>query len=261
MPRSICRNKHNKNNKRNKFITVAFSLALVFAVWAIAARLVGKDILLPGPVTSFRALAGMMRQPQFWSNYWTSFLRGLTGFGIAFVSGTFMGMLTGLNASVGALFRPVLAAIRSTPSMSFILLALIWFRSETVVLFVTFMVVFPIVAQNVAEGTTQIDRDLIDMAGVYKVSSWRVLWEIRVPAMLPYLAAAAATGIGLTWKVLISAEVLASPVLGIGAQMDRARVFLNTPEVFAWTAVVVITGFLFDWVLDTVVRKKLFFWK
>lgn len=261
MLRSICRNKRNKRSKRNKYVTVIISLLLGFAVWAFAARLVGKDILLPGPVTSFRALAGLMRQPQFWSNYWTSFLRGLTGFSIAFISGTIMGMLTGLNASAGALFRPVLATIRSTPSMSFILLALIWFRSETVALFVTFMVVFPIVAQNVAEGTAQIDRDLIDMAGVYKVSSWRILWEIRVPAMLPYLAAAAATGIGLTWKVLISAEVLASPGLGIGAQMDRARIFLNTPEVFAWTAVVVITGFLFDWTLDTVVRKKLFFWK
>jgi len=252
MPRSIYRNKH---------LTAILSLILGLAIWAIAARLVGKDILLPGPVTSLRALTGMMRQPQFWSNYWHSFLRGLVGFGISFIFGTIVGIIAGLNASMGALFRPVLAAIRSTPSMSFILLALIWFRSETVALFVTFMVVFPIVAQNVAEGTAQIDRDLIDMAAVYKVSPWRILWEIRVPALLPYLAAAAATGIGLTWKVLISAEVLASPELGIGAQMDRARVFLNTPEVFAWTAVVVLTGFLFDWVLDTVVRKKLFFWK
>ncbi|HBT16951.1 MAG TPA: ABC transporter permease, partial [Firmicutes bacterium] len=67
--------------------------------------------------------------------------------------------------------------------------------------------------------------------------------------------------LGLTWKVMIAAEVFANPKMGIGTQMDTARVFLQTPEVFAWTIVVVTIGLCFDQLLNLIIRKQFLFWE
>lgn len=144
--------------------------------------------------------------------------------------------------------------------MAIILLALIWFRADLVAVFVTFLVVFPLVAQNVTDGIRSIDPGLLEMARVYRLRRAKLYRRVYLPAILPYLFAAAASGLGLTWKVMISAEVLAAPRWGVGTRMDRARVFLATPEVFAWTILVVAVGLFFDRVLETTIRRRFFSW-
>jgi NitT/TauT family transport system permease protein len=145
--------------------------------------------------------------------------------------------------------------------MALILLALIWFPAETVTLFVTFLVVFPLITQNVTEGMGQVDPELKEMARLYQVPFPTVLRRMYLPAILPYLATGAAAGLGLTWKVMIAAEVLAYPKFGIGARMDTARTYLETPEVFAWTIVVIAISFFFDRLLQQLIRKKLLYWE
>lgn len=240
--------------------TVAALLVLV-AGWGVAARIVGKEIILPGPAATMRALGSLVATSGFWLHLGATLWRGLVGFGLSYLAGLAVGLLSGLIARFDAVFRPLLVTMRSTPSMALILLALIWFRSGAVAVFVTFLMVFPIVTQNVSDGIRNLDPSLAEMARVYRVKRARALRELYIPSIVPYLAAGATAGLGLTWKVMISAEVLAGPALGIGTRMDNARVFLNTPEVFAWTAVVILLGLFFDRALDVLVQKKLLHWK
>ena len=145
--------------------------------------------------------------------------------------------------------------------MALILLALIWFPAETVTLFVNFLVVFPLITQNVTEGISQVDPELKEMARLYQVPFPTVLQRMYLPAILPYLATGAAAGLGLTWKVMIAAEVLAYPRFGIGARMDTARTFLETAEVFAWTVVVIAISLFFDRILQHLIKKQLLYWE
>jgi NitT/TauT family transport system permease protein len=109
--------------------------------------------------------------------------------------------------------------------------------------------------QNIIEGIRSVDRDLLEMVEVFRVTGWLRFTRLYVPSLLPFLAAGISVGLGITWKVLIAAEVLSYPRWGIGTQMDTARVYLQTDKLFAWTLVVVAMGLLFDYILDYLLKK------
>ena len=128
-------------------------------------------------------------------------------------------------------------------------------------MFVTFLMVFPIIVQNFIEGMKSIDQDLLEMADIYRIRSWRRIVYLYLPSLAPFLAAGVSNGLGIAWKVIIAAEVLSYPALGIGTQMDTARVYLQTDKVFAWTIVVVLLGLCFDYLLDSLIKKLFTRWK
>ncbi|NLW59409.1 MAG: ABC transporter permease subunit [Firmicutes bacterium] len=245
---------------KNRLLTVVSVLTL-FLVWTLAATLVGKEIILPSPVVAFTQLFRLLTSGGFWRHLGATLGRGLTGFGLSFLAGLCFGLLAGLHPRFKTFFHLWLTVIRSTPTMALILLALIWFKADAVTLFVTFLVVFPLITQNITEGLAQIDPRLKEMARLFRVGFPTILFRMYLPAILPYLATAAAAGLGLTWKVMIGAEVLAYPRWGIGARMDTARTYLQTPEVFAWTIVVIAISLFFDRILTTLIRKRLLYWE
>lgn len=237
------------------------SLLVGLLLWTAAAAAVGREVILPGPAAVLRVLGRLLASRPTWVHFGATLLRGAIAFSLSYLAGLLVGLLCGVSRGMDLFFRPFLVGIRSTPSIAIILLALIWFRPDLVAVFVTFLVVFPIVVQNVTDGIRSIDPALVEMARVYRLRRWRIYRRLYLPAILPYLAAGAASGLGLTWKVMISAEVLAGPRWGMGAMMDRARVFLATPEVFAWTVLVVGIGLLCDRVIETLVRRRFFGWE
>ncbi len=234
----------------NRKSLTGIAIGLFVLMWGIAAATLRSPLLLPTPWVTLRQLFWLAQSTDFWGHLSASLGRGLTGFGLAFLTGTIVGMLAGRCLWFGFLIRPGLVLLRSTPSMSLILLALIWFKGEWVALFVIFLVVFPMVVQNIVEGVRQVDPVYLELAKVYRLTSSRIVKAIYLPALVPFLGAALSSGLGMTWKVLIAAEVLSYPKWGIGVQMDTARVYFQTERVFAWTLIVVLIGLGFDLLLE-----------
>lgn len=123
--------------------------------------------------------------------------------------------------------------------MSIILLALIWFTSELVPVFVTVLTAFPIITGNVVEGFKNVDRNLIEMAKSYRMGKRNLFIHVYLPSLYPYLTAGSSSALGLTWKVVVMAEVLAQPARAVGTGLAEAKLQLDTAEVFAWTTVAV----------------------
>ena len=92
---------------------------------------------------------------------------------------------------------------------------------------------------NASSGIENTDKQLLEMASLFKVKTWRIWADIYWPSLRPYLLAAATTGLGLAWKSGITAEVIASPKFAIGSELQSAKVYLETPDIFVWTIVVV----------------------
>lgn len=248
------------STSRNRVIAVASFLTLLLGWYGVAA-VIGKEIILPTPAATFRRLVQLVITGGFWPHLAATLSRGLLGFALSYLAGLLIGLLSGSNRNFKSFFHLWLTVIRSTPTMALIILALIWFRAEAVTLFVTFLVVFPLVTENVSEGMGQLNPELKEMARLYQVPFPTVLRRMYLPAILPYLASGAAAGLGLTWKVIIAAEVLAYPRFGIGARMDRARTYLETAEVFAWTVVVIAISLFCDRLLQRLIRKQLLYWE
>ncbi len=230
---------------KDSYCTVISVLTLL-AIWKIVSMAIGADIILPPPESVLKDFIYAIQSDIFWDALLSTIARGVAGFTIGCILGIIVGFATGFSRVMFFLFQPIIAVIRSTPNMSIILLALIWFGSNLVPIFVSFLMVFPIICSNVMEGVKNTEFNLVEMAKIHRVKRWRIITEIYLPSILPYLVAGVSTAIGISWKVIISAEVLSQPVFGIGTQLHDARIFLETGQLFAWTVVAIIVGFTFE---------------
>lgn len=207
---------------------------------------VDQDILLASPIQILSSLLQMSRQPSFYLAAGATFARIASGFAAGLVSGTVLAVLTFRSTTAEALFMPLIRAIRATPITSFIILALVWIRSNRVPVFIVFLMVLPIVWANMSEGITQVDRDLLEMAHAFRMPRGRLLRLIYIPSIAPYFMSAAVTGLGMAWKAGISAEVLSTPVQSLGGRIYLSKIYLETPDLFALTIVIILLSLLLE---------------
>ena len=136
--------------------------------------------------------------------------------------------------------QPLLSTVKAVPVASFILLALLWMNTGAVPVFCSFVMVLPMVWSNVEQGIRQTDQALLEMARCYRFSRWKLLKLVYIPSVLPYFQAALASGIGMAWKSGVAAEVLCVPAAGLGRDLYYAKIYFETPDLFAVTVTVVV---------------------
>ncbi len=237
--------------KRARWIKAVAILSLLL-IWEIAARLVGSAIIIPTPENTLLKLAQLLQTGGFWDAVGATIARGLLGFLVSLFTGVIVGVAAGASSIVRSGVSPVLTVLRATPVMSVILLALIWFQSDWVPVFVAFLMVFPILCGNMIEGVRNVDRGLLKMTSIYGIRRRRVIFGVYLPSALPYLMAAMTSAVGITWKVVIAAEVLSQPLHAVGTGLQLSKYRLDTAAVFAWTFVAIALTALSEHALERV---------
>ncbi len=243
--------KHKREKTRpasplRRIVTGAGVTLFWLLVWEGAALLVGQELLIPSPLTVLKTLWRLIGTPLFWKAAGFSLLRVAGGFLAAVAAGCAAAVLTARFSLARSLLAPLLHIVRAAPVASFIILALVWFRTDILPVFIAFLMVMPVVWANVEKGIRGTDPALLEMAEVYRFGWFKTLLRIRLPSVMPYFLAACTTGLGFAWKSGIAAEVICRPALSIGRQLQDAKIYLETPEVFAWTATVVALSILLE---------------
>ena len=226
---------------------------------ALASTTGGRMLLLASPVQALRRLLALGGTAGFWQGGAFSSVRILGGFLLSCVLAVVLAALAARLRWVRELLSPLVAVVKAVPVVSFIILALIFFSSENLSLLISALMVFPPVYLNVLEGIGHTDRQLLEMARVFRVPFSRQLRGIYLPAVLPYFRSAVSLGLGLCWKSGAAAEVIGLPAGSIGEALYTAKVYFQTGDLFAWTAVIVAISVLFERLflrlVDTAVRK------
>ncbi len=225
-------------------------------VWQLAAVGVGNPLILPSVGDTLMALGPILTDPASALNLLLTLLRVFGGVGISVVAGLALGIASGLNRVVRGIVNPVTALIRTLPVVSVILLINLWVRSGVVPLVVSFMVCFPIVWTNAVEGIENTDSQLLEMAKVYGVPAPRVLQKIYLPSVRPYFLAALTNAVGMGWKATVTAEVLANALPSVGMNLYYAKLYLETPTLFAWTFILVLASFIIEKITGFVIQKR-----
>ncbi len=231
------------------------SILIIIILWKILSLRIRSELLLPPPEIAVKRFLSIYQTKLFWVSIWATFLRGMTGFLLSCAAGIIAGILSGIYDFIDKALQPFIVMIKSTPIMSVILLALIWFQTENVPIFASFLVAFPIICANVREGIRNIDKKLIEMAKIYQVQRKNILLEIYFPSILPFLTAGISTAVGIGWKVIVSAEVLGQPKYAIGTQLYTSKIYLETADVLAWTIAAVLLSALFEKSIRLLERK------
>lgn len=196
----------------------------------------------------------------FWKSLLFTILRGLTGFFISLFLAFIIGIPAGSKRSIYLLVNPFLVAIRSTPVISLILLAIIWLGNENVPVFIAILTMFPIITTNIAEGIRNVDTHLIEMGKIYGVKSKRIIREISIPSIFPFITSGISNALGFGWRAIIIGEVLAQPQFGIGTRMQTSQIYLRVSELIAWTFIAILISYFFEWTVR-IIEKQFIKWK
>lgn len=250
-----------KDSTKNKHPwIVAISIAIMLILWALASVMIGSEHILPGPIATLKSTILLFGEKGFWAAVGSTILRGLIGFAIAVVLGIALGIVGGLNDKFNAFMQPWVVVMRSVPVVAFILLALIWFKSNSVPVFIGLLTMFPMIYSNIVSGIRNVDSKLIEMARFYRVGNKRIVSEVYIPAIAPFAVSGISTAVGIGWRAIIVGEVLSQPQYGIGTFMQSAQAFLQVDKVIAWTVIAVLLSFLFE-KLIRFGERKLLKWK
>lgn len=236
----------SKKKQLKKILTKLAVLLIWLGVWQAAFIAVGQQILFASPVQVVCRIFELVTKTEFWQSVALSFLRISAGYLLGVFFGVLLAAVTSRFHLLRSLFEPVLTLSRATPVASFIILALVWLQKDYVPIFIVFLIVLPIIWANVRKGIEETDSEYLEAAKIFGFGFLKKVKTVYLPCVLPYFAAGCTTALGMAWKSGVAAEVLAMPIRSIGYNLYRSKINIETADLFAWTAVVIILSVILE---------------
>ena len=220
---------------------------------------IGHDILLVSPWRVALRLGALVVRGDFWLSILHSLGRIGGGFLLGTASGAALAVLAARYGRARELLAPLMLALRSVPVASFVILALVWVSSRHLAVLIVFLIVLPVVYNNALDALGRLDIKLTEMVRAFGVPPLRRAARVYLPQALPGFLTGCRLALGLCWKAGVAAEVIGMPRGSIGERLQQAKVYLDTPDLFAWTVVILIVSRLFEtlalWAFDRVGRR------
>ncbi|MBQ8165328.1 MAG: ABC transporter permease subunit [Clostridia bacterium] len=242
-------NKSKIKNIIKKLSIFAAVAAFWIAVWQLLYLHIGNMYILPSPLSVGATAAKLAACGEFWLTIATSFVNIFKGFLLAQITGIFLARITARSKIADAVFAPVMAIIKATPIASFIILLLVMLGKEAVPETAAFLIVLPTVWENIASGIKSFDKKLWEVTKIYNFSLKKKIKYFYMPSIMPFYIPAFKATFGMAWKAGIAAEVICNIANTIGGKIYDTKVYLEIPELFAWTAVTIIVSILIEKIL------------
>lgn len=235
-------------------------LAVLLVVWEAVSRRYGAYVM-PSPLAVARGLVDIVATGEVWTHAGASLSRIAIGFGGALLLAVLMGLMSFLWRPARIAVADVVTVLNSTSVFVWIVVSLIWFGLTNMApIFTTFMITLPVVASNVMEGVASVDRRLLEMGQVYRLSGWETFRSIVIPSTIPHLVAGMKVGFGLALKVSVVAEIF-GVTSGIGYVMNYSREILATQMVFVWALVMIAIMLVIDKLLFESLTRRIERWR
>ncbi len=218
-------------------------------------------IFLPGPLVLLDRVIEVYGDPASYIVVWQTLSRIFTGLIISMLIGTAIGLSMGLQRNVEAFLDSWIMVLLTFPAICWAFLSVLWFGlSDIGPVLTIFLIVFPFVAMNVWEGTKAIEKDLINMARVYKAKRYLTLRKVLIPQLMPYLFSSMRIALSLSWKIALVGEAFA---VGSGVGQKLIYYFEDTrvDMMLAWGISFMIVMVLIDLFVFRIWERKTFAWR
>ena len=241
--------------KHKTLILRIAAIAFWIAVWEAVALRIGSELIIATPIKVAQVFFEMIFKADTWHSLGFSLVRISSGFALAFILGSVLAAVSSRLQAVKILLSPITSAIKSTPVASFVILAIIWFGSKNLSVFISFLMVFPVIYLNILKGIESVDKELLEMAKVFNISLGRRIVYIYMPSLMPFVISACSVALGLCWKSGVAAEVIGISSGSIGERLYRAKLYFETGELLAWTAAIILISTAFEKLIMLILRR------
>jgi nitrate/nitrite transport system permease protein len=177
---------------------------------------------------------------------WYSLVLVAKGYTLALLIGVPLGFLLGVSQFFAKGFDPIMQILRPVSPLAWLPLGLVLFqKSEPAALFtIAICAMWPTVL-NTAVGVRSVPQDYLNVARVLKLSRWKTLWKILVPATLPYMFTGFRLSLGIAWLVIVAAEMLTG-VPGVGGFLWQEYNSLIYEHIILCILTIGLVGFALD---------------
>lgn len=244
-----------------KAIKIASIIAFWVGIWYLAVLFysLANDMdlsynpLFPYPHDVILSLFGLLTKGSYYLATITTLLRILFSIIFAVALGTIIAIVCAKFSIIHSFIKPLLSTIRSVPVTVFVfILYLILFDFTS--MFITILMVFPIVFANVYEGISNTNKDLLEVCQVYKIPLKKRIKSLYLPTVMPHFVSALTSSIGLAWKAGVAAEALCPPDYSMGLSISNAKQDFNNEELFAWALTLVIINMVFELLFSKLIK-------
>lgn len=219
------------------------------------------SVILPSPLETAIAIVRLTTTGKLVNALLTTSFHLFTAFTLAVLLGITVGITAGIYSWLRQGISPIVSALQGIPPIAWIVLALLWFGSGSATpIFTITIATIPIVYVAAVESIQSFPLPLLEMARTFRTPKNVLLSDLYFPHLFSYIFPALTAGLGLAWRVAVMAELLSSEI-GIGAELNLARINLDTDEVMAWIAIVVISIWISEYLLLRPLRNLLQPWQ
>jgi sulfonate transport system permease protein len=229
-------------------LVLALALPVGLAVmWELVVRSGWSDgRLMPPPSRIWQEFEELARNGELWRHMAATLLRVAVGFGLGTAAGTLLGALAGYSSLTRRLIDPTLQGLRAVPSIAWIPLFILWlgiFETSKVAL-IAVGVFFPVYL-GVMAAILSVDRKIVEVGRVFRLSGFAMVRRILLPAVLPGYVVSLRAGLGLGWMFVIAAEFMGASE-GLGYLLIDGQQLGKPAEIVAAILAFAVLGKLTD---------------
>ncbi|QOR34007.1 ABC transporter permease subunit [Clostridium sp. 'deep sea'] len=247
-------------SKNSKKLELAVGIIFLLAIWQIVASGVGNFNIFPTPLAVLIAFKRIVTKTDFIATVFFTLFRVVVSLSISFILAVILGFFSVNNKYIKAALSPLVSIMKATPTIAITVQLIIWLGPYQAPSAVGFIIVFPILYSAVLEGISNVDPEILEMADIYNIPNRLRVKKIYIPSVVSYLSAALAGAIGLSMKVIISAEYISTTKYSLGNGIYYGFAYFNMDEVWAWAAIAIITSAILEYPI-MLIKKRLCQWR
>lgn len=240
-------------NRLSRLALPGVGIAAMLIFWAAISATVAPD--LPSPARTWQESRRYVLEPFFKDGEMNqgiarlafySLVRVAKGYGLALLLGTPLGFLLGLSRTFREAFDPIIQFLRPISPLAWLPLGLVVFqRSEPAAMFtIALCAMWPTVL-NTAVGVRAISQEHLNVGRVLRLSRWKMLTKIVVPASLPHVFTGYRLSLGIAWLVIVASEMLTGTP-GIGGFLWQEYNSLVYSHILLSVVTIGAIGFVLD---------------
>ncbi len=249
--------KRNKNRNYKKIVLKMAAVCSALLFWQLLAVIVGEEMVVPSVISVFERVVLLSGEKEFISIIMFSVYRVFCGIMLGVLTGLMLGIIAGKYKAAEILFEPYFVTAKAVPVASFVIILLIWLSSDELPVFISALIVFPMIYTNTVAGIRQTDKKLLEMAEVFKLKRLKRIKYIYIPGIMPYFTASLKLSVSNAWKAGIAAEIIGLPDGSIGNEIYKAKIYFETADMFAWTIFILLLSFVFEKIFTKCVKLLL----